>query len=117
NVYGEVLPVTRPSGERYVVRRLLGNYLVVRGGAPILAVEAHGARLIPLADVGVSERRAAFRLLARLVRHAGQRAAVRVETWEGHPVTETPVASDLASAGFIREDRTMILYREFGMAR
>jgi len=117
NVYSEGLPVMRPSGERYIVRRLPGNHLVVRGGAPILAVEGHGARLIPLADVEGTERRAALGLLSQLVRYAGQRAAVRVETWDGDPVTETPAASDLATVGFIREDRTMILYRDYGMAR
>lgn len=117
NLCGEAFPVVRPSGERYVVRRLPGNYLVFRAGVPILAVEAHGARLVPLADLDTAERRSAFSLLARLVRHAGQRAAVRAETWDGVPVGDTPAVEDLASVGFIREDQAMILYRDFGMGR
>jgi ATP-dependent Lhr-like helicase len=117
NLYGDVLPVVRPDGERYVVRHLPGNHLVLRGGMPLLAVEAHGARLVPLADLDTAERRAVFSLLPRLVRHAGQRAAVRVETWDGAPVADTPAAADLAFVGFVREDRAMILYRDFGMAR
>ncbi|MDD5264251.1 MAG: hypothetical protein PHU43_05365, partial [Candidatus Bipolaricaulis sp.] len=117
NLCGEAYPIVRPNGDRYSVRRLPGNYLVFRAGAPILGVEAHGARLVPLVDLDAVERRSAFSLLAGLVRHAGQRAAVRVETWDGTAVGDTSAAEDLASVGFIREDRTMILYRDFGTSR
>lgn len=117
NLCGEAFPIVRPNGDRYAVRRLPGNYVVFRAGAPIVAVEAHGARLVPLVDLDATGRRSAFSLLAELVRHAGQRAAVRVETWDGAAVSDTSAAEDLASVGFIREDRTMILYRDFGMGR
>ncbi len=117
NLCGDVVPVVRPNGDRYSVRRLPGNSIVFRAGVPILAVEAHGARLVPLVDLDAAGRRSAFSLLAELVRHAGQRAAVCIETWDGTAVSDTSAADDLASVGFIREDRTMILYRDFGMGR
>jgi len=113
NVWGDVLPVRAPDGVRYAVRHHPGNHLVLRDGRPVLAVENRGERLIPLVDLGDDERRGAIGILAKLVggRH---RAAIRVRTWAGRPVTETPAAADLERLGFMREDRAMILYRSFG---
>ena len=113
NVWGDVLPVRTPDGDRYALRHHSGNGLVLRDGRPILAVENRGERLIPLVELDADERRGAIGVLASLVR-GRRRAAIRVRTWAGRPVTETPAAADLERLGFMREDRAMILYRGFG---
>jgi ATP-dependent Lhr-like helicase len=107
NLLGEVVPIA------HVPRRGPGNYVVVRGGRPLVAVEARARRLVPLADLSVGERREALSLLVRLVRRAGQRPSIRVETWYGVPAATSEVAGDLAALGFIRDDQAMVLYRSF----
>ena len=107
NLLGDVMPIAR------VPRRGPGNYVVVRGGQPLVAVEARARRLVPLADLSVGERREALSLLVRLVRRAGQRPSIRVETWDGAPAATSEIAGDLAALGFIRDDQAMVLYRSF----
>ena len=97
-------------------RRAPGNYVVVRGGRALVAVEGRGARLVPLVDLSSAERRAALALLPRLVRRTGQPPRVRVETWDGIPAAASEAAADLAEAGFVRDDQAMVLYRQFGGA-
>jgi ATP-dependent Lhr-like helicase len=107
NLVGDVVPVARAP------RRGPGNYVIVRGGQPLVAVEAWARRLVPLADFSVGERREALFLLAHLVRRAGQRPSIRVETWDGVPAAASEVADDLAALGCIRDDQAMVLYRSF----
>jgi ATP-dependent Lhr-like helicase len=107
NLLGDVGSIAR------VPRRGPGNYVVVRGGQPLVAVEARARRLVPLADLSAGERREALSLLVRLVRRAGQRPSIRVETWDGVPAAASEVAGDLATLGFIRDDQAMVLYRSF----
>jgi ATP-dependent Lhr-like helicase len=107
NLLGDVVSIAR------VPRRGPGNYVVVRGGQPLVAVEARARRLVPLADLSAGERREALSLLVRLVRRAGQRPSIRVETWDGVPAAASEVAGDLATLGFIRDDQAMVLYRSF----
>jgi ATP-dependent Lhr-like helicase len=114
NLFGDVLPVSLPDGGRWIVRHHPGNYLVVRDGIPVLAVEGRGARLTCLAECAGADRLEALGCLRELVRRPHQPASIRVETWNGRPVTESPVAADLESLGFLREDRRMILYRSYG---
>jgi ATP-dependent Lhr-like helicase len=114
NLFGDVVPIVTPAGDRWVVRHHPGNYLVVRGGDPMLAIEGGGARLTSLRELRDEERRPALELLRELVRRPDQPASLHVESWDGRAVIETPVAADLAALGFVREDRVMILYRSFG---
>ncbi len=96
-----------------VPRRGPGNYLVVGGGRPRLAVEAYGRRLVASEELTASERREAVALLPRLVRGAGRPARVRVETWNGVPAAASEAADDLAAVGFVRDDQAMVIYRDF----
>jgi ATP-dependent Lhr-like helicase len=107
NLLGDVVPIARAP------RRGPGNYVIVRGGQPLVAVEAWAKRLVPLADLSAGERREALSLLVRLVRRAGQRPSIRVETWDGASAVASEVAADLAALGFIRDDQAMVLYRSF----
>ncbi len=113
-VYGDLVPIDLPNGERYVVRHHPANYLVLRGGRPILAVENRGERLVPLADLAHDERREGLAALPRLVEGRSRPASIRVNTWDGRPIVDADVADELERLGFVREDRSMILYRSYG---
>ena len=114
--YGDVFPVTCPDGSEYVVRHHVGNRLVLRSGAPVLAVERDGERLIPLADLDAADRRAALAKLPSLLTERG-RARIRVKAWGEAPVDRSPIVPDLEALGFVREDRDMVLYRTFDGGR
>ncbi len=113
-IYGDLLPILLPNGERYVLRRHPACHVVALSGRPILAVENRAERLVPLADVGSEETRAALETLPRLVAGRHRPASIRVKTWDGRAVVESGIVGELEKLGFVREDRTMILYREFG---
>jgi ATP-dependent Lhr-like helicase len=116
-IHGDLVPIDLPNGERYVVRHHPGNYLVVRDGRPLLAVESRGERLVPLAVMGHDERREALATLPRLVEGRSRPPSARVKTWDGRSVVDTAVAGELEKLGFAREDRSMILYREYAARR
>lgn len=113
NLYGAPFPVIRSNNQRYSVRHHPGNYLIVRAGRPILAIEKYGARLIPLAEIEPAERSEAVGLLPLLLERSIRRTAIRIFTWDGQPVTSSLVALDLRELGFMEEDERMILYRDF----
>ena len=112
-VYGDLVPIDLPNGERYVVRHHPANYLVLRAGRPILAVENRGERLVPLADLAHDERREGLAALPRLVEGRSRPPSIRVNTWNGRPIVDADVADELERLGFVREDRSMILYRSY----
>jgi len=114
NVWGDVVPIVDLFGARYALRHHSGNYLAIRGGRPVLAIETTAERLIPLAEMDVGERRDVLALLPALVRKTRRRTAIRVRGWGEGPIAETPVAEELERLGFMREDQLMILYRGFG---
>ena len=114
NVWGDVVPLVDAVGERIVLRRNAGTHLVLRGGVPVLLVEGSGARLTPVRELDREDLRRSLALLQRLVAGYMRRQSIRVQTWSGVPVTETPIAAELESLGFMREDRDMVLYRTFG---
>lgn len=116
-VYGDLFPIDLPNGERYVVRHHPANYLVLRGGRPILAVENRGERLVPLVDLAQDERREALATLLKLVEGRDRPPSIRVKTWGGRPIDDATVADELGKLGFVREDRSMILYRSYGTGR
>ncbi|HEX2030107.1 MAG TPA: DEAD/DEAH box helicase [Actinomycetota bacterium] len=101
NPYGPLLPVV---GDRpYRLHRVPGAWLVVVDGLPLLAAEAGGRRLVPLAADGV---RAAVSLLPELARRLPGGRLV-VERWDGQPATAGEAAEALLAAGFSRGPRRM----------
>jgi len=113
NLWGDVLPIDRLDGERYVLRRHSGNHLVLADGRPVLAIENRGERLVPLVELDGARRAGALGLLRELVRGPGRRPAIRVRTWDGAPIGGTPAGEDLEGLGFMREDPWLILYRSY----
>ena len=110
NLYGSGAPLDIPllDGGTARLSRLHGNYLVMRGGRPVLVIEAYGKRLTGLASASQPEVHAA---LTRVVELAGPRRQVlKVETYNGEPALQSPVASRLAELGFVRDHPGMTYY-------
>ena len=110
NLYGSGAPLDIPllDGGTARLSRLPGNYLVMRGGRPVLVIEAYGKRLTGLASASQSEIHDA---LAHVVELAGPRRQVlKVETYNGEPALQSPVASRLAELGFVRDHPGMTYY-------
>jgi len=114
NVYGDLFRILRPDGARHIIRHHPSNYLVLENGYPILAVENRGERLIPLSDLTPSQRLASFQLLTRLVEGRQRPTSMRAVTWDGSPIVNSVIESELVSVEFVREGAGMILYRTFG---
>ena len=111
-LFGDVFPVS-VGGKRQIVRHLVGNHLVLVDGRPVLLIENRGRRLTPLVEMNASDRSRILATLRELVSGREQPARLRIDTWAGQPITESPVAADLAALGFVKEDREMILYRGY----
>ena len=100
NPYGRVLPV--PGDAR--LQRSAGNWLVLRGGLPVLSVESRGRRVVPVDGEGdIDEAVAALVDLAAVM--PGGR--MKVEAWGDAPVIGSEGARLLESAGFSRGPRQM----------
>jgi ATP-dependent Lhr-like helicase len=114
NLYGSGAPfdlALLAGGARPFLRRA-GNWLVQRGGKPVLFVEQQGKRLTALPSATADEVARAVALLpailggsARDVRHK-----LVVETWNEQPVTTTAGKELLEQAGFVRDYQAMTLY-------
>ncbi len=103
NLYGGGGPLDIPllEGGTGRLSRVPGNYLVLRGGRPVLIIESQGKRLTGLASASPAELRTA---LARVVELAGpKRQVLRVETYNGQPAVDSPVAVRLGELGFVRD--------------
>jgi ATP-dependent helicase Lhr and Lhr-like helicase len=98
NAYGRVLPP--PARER--IQRHAGNWLILRGGVPLLSVEARRRRLVPLDGDPASAVTALADLAALL---PGGR--LRVESWGDDPVIGSEGSDLLAAAGFSRGPKQM----------
>jgi ATP-dependent Lhr-like helicase len=118
NLYGANSPlgwptaVEQPENATTFARRP-GNWLALRGGHPILAVENHGKRLIPLPAASADDLAAAVAALADLLRTARGakiRSKVSVEEWGGEPIQASPGRDYLEAAGFVRDYPAMTLY-------
>ena len=99
NLYGSGAPLDIPllDGGTARLSRLPGNYLVIRGGRPVLVIEAYGKRLTGLASASQSE---IHKALAHVVKLAGpQRQVLKVETVSGEPAWQSPAAPRLADSG------------------
>ncbi|HAF70842.1 MAG: DEAD/H associated domain protein [Acetothermia bacterium 64_32] len=106
---GAPFPLTHPLDPDWRLRRAPGNFLVLQGGIPVLAIEAWGERLIGLADLTPEELRGALSLLPRLL--SGPVRRLRVRSWNGRPVRESKVEDLLVKLGFSRDPQALILYR------
>ena len=102
NPYGPILPV--PGDGAHRPTRAAGSWLVLEAGAPVLAGEGRGRRLVPLRD---RETGKAVRALTEVA--AGWPGGrISVERWNGEPVIGSPGEAVLASVGFARGPRRMV---------
>jgi len=108
---GSPFPLAHPLDPGWRLRRTPGNYLVLRGGLPVLAVEAWGERLTALVELPPEELRRALSLLPELLKGPARR--LRVRTWNGAPVRGSPVEEVLSNLGFSRDPEAMVLYRKY----
>ncbi|MCI0682392.1 MAG: DEAD/DEAH box helicase [Gemmataceae bacterium] len=113
NLYGAAAPLELGQEfPRPFVRRP-GNWLVLRGGKPVLIVEQQGKRLSSMPEVARDDLAAAAACLPAILQN-GQRRDLRhkltVEEWNGQPVTATEGKDMLEAAGFVRDYQAMSLY-------
>jgi ATP-dependent Lhr-like helicase len=101
NAYGGLLPI--PADRPYRLHRVPGNWLVLAGGRPVLAVEGGGRRLHALSEDGLED---AVKLVQDLVPQTA-RGRLVVERFDDVPVTASSRAELLAAAGFSRGLRQM----------
>jgi ATP-dependent Lhr-like helicase len=110
NLYGAGAPFDVELLEGGVARlpRLPGNYLVVRAGRPVLIVESYGRRLTGLPWASSDEIDRALELLPGLA--GPTRRILKIESYNGSPTLESPVASRLVELGFVRDYPGMAYY-------
>jgi len=108
NPYGAILPW--PEGER--LARLPSTYLVLLDGLPVLGVESHGRRLVPLAPLPEERLGAVLAALPGLLRRPAARAVRRIEVhqWGDAPVQQSPAAEPLRALGFEPSPRGLVYY-------
>jgi ATP-dependent Lhr-like helicase len=103
NVWGRAFALSRADGTRVTTARLPHAWLVFRQGKPVLLAEGHGRDLVPLSGWEPVDGSGAARALAALLdRPLACRPVRRLEvlTWDGMPVTSSPVAAMFLEAGF-----------------
>lgn len=118
NLYGAAspLPLLQPSHPDWRLLRHPNNYLIVKDGRPLLAIEGQGARLQPLHDLPPAELEAALSLLPQLLDDAlGARRirSLRVEFWDQQPIRNSAIRDQLKMLGFRDEFRMMVLEKKF----
>lgn len=96
------------------VRRRPRNWLVVRGGRPVLFIEQDGRQLSTGPDATSADIRLAVQVLSEILRTGHGlhlRGKLSVETWNGRPVLEVgPARQCLEAAGFVRDYQALTLY-------
>ncbi len=110
NLYGSGAPLDIPllDGGTGRLSRVSGNYFVMKNGRPVLVIEAFGKRLTGLASASQSEIHVA---LARVLDMSGPgRQVLKVETYNGSPTLQSPIAARLAELGFVRDYPGMAYY-------
>jgi len=110
NPYGTFFPVGAPG---YRLRRLPGNFLIIRDGLPIVAIENRGMNLVPLIALSPEERKDALSLLPEIIDPVAGVRKVVVRTWSGREVRGSEIEGDLERIGFMSDDREMIYYRRY----
>ncbi len=114
NLYGNSAPwpIPHPFKSDWRLGRHPNNYLILKQGLPVLAIEAKGSRIIPLRDLTHDELVLAIELLPQLLQDpAGIRRIrhLKIEYWDDEPVRNSPIVSILQEAGFRNEFKAMIL--------
>ena len=110
NLYGAGAPLDVELLDGGVARlpRLPGNFLVLRAGRPILIIESYGKRLTGLASASPADIDSALNLLLSFT--GPDRRILKVESYNGVPASEGPVAGQLAELGFVRDYPGMAYY-------
>lgn len=110
NLYGAgaALDIALLEGGTARLPRLMGNFVVLIRGRPVLIIEAFGKRLTGLASASEEELRSAVALLRSLANPS--RRVLRVETYNTASVLASPAAPWLTDSGFVRDHRGMALY-------
>jgi ATP-dependent Lhr-like helicase len=110
NLYGSGAPLDIPllDGGKARLSRAPGNYLVLRGGRPVLVIEAYGKRLTGLPSASPVEIDEAIARVLELAK--SRRQILKVETYNGESALGSPVASRLAELGFVRDFPGMTYY-------
>jgi len=111
NLWGRVFALTRRDGVRATLARVAASSLVFRAGRPVLAVEAHGRELTPLAGWEAADFPGAIRALQGLAeRPLPFRAWRRLEitTWDGAAAVQSEARDALLASGFSADDDRLI---------
>lgn len=101
------------EAEEASLARRPGNWLVFRGGRPVLFIEQQGRRLVPAVSASADELRLAVAKLGDLLRTGlglHLRGKVTVDEWQGQPVIGSPGQELLEAAGFVRDYQSLSLY-------
>ncbi|MBN2089008.1 DEAD/DEAH box helicase [candidate division KSB1 bacterium] len=109
-------PISHPFKSDWRFSRHPNNYLILKQGLPILAIEAKGSRLVPLRDLTHDEQVQAVKLLPQLLEDPAGIHRIRhlkIEFWDDEPVRNSPIVTILQEAGFRNEFKAMILERAF----
>jgi ATP-dependent Lhr-like helicase len=116
NLYGAGAPLDIELLDGGVARlpRLAGNFLVLRQGRPILIIESHGRRLTGLPWASQADIISALKFLKTLI--GPSRRILKVESYNGLPVIETPAAALLAELTFVRDYPAMTYYAGWSSA-
>ncbi|MGC9530139.1 MAG: hypothetical protein ACP5G2_05950 [Candidatus Bipolaricaulaceae bacterium] len=108
---GGLFSLVHPHQPDWQLRRIAGNYLILRAGVPAVAVEGPAGRLTQLVDLPVAERGEALALLPAVL--GGGLRRLRIRTWNGRPVLGSEVEEILRGVGFQRDPDALVLYRRF----
>ncbi|MBN1347914.1 DEAD/DEAH box helicase [candidate division KSB1 bacterium] len=113
NLYGaaSLLPLEHPVNAEWRFLRNPGNYLILKQGLPLLAIEARGTRLTPLRPLTIEEKAAIAQKLPELL--TGSLKSLKIELWDGQPVRNSEIALYLMQIGFRDEFKKMILERKY----
>ncbi|MCK5739373.1 hypothetical protein KAH55_09330 [bacterium] len=114
NIFGAGAPqsIRHPENADWSFRRSQGNYLILKNGDPVIAIENRGQRLTPLMDLSSTDYQLALKKIPLLLRNPGIRS-IKIETWNNAPVRNTFAATLLKELGFRDEFKQMILERSF----
>jgi len=113
--HGDTIPPNNnglsPAG--FTWSRRAGNWLVMKAGRILLAVEGQGKRLWPAPTATDEELFEAVQVLVEMLRTGygtDLRAKLVVEEWNGWPAVTGPARVLLEAAGFVRDYQAMRLY-------